>query len=61
MSGFPTAPKDPERVCWGCDKYCAANDLRCGKERAPDPIEDYGEGWIAEPEDDQDAIEITRF
>ncbi|MBV9624775.1 MAG: DUF3079 domain-containing protein [Acidobacteria bacterium] len=23
-------PKHPERVCWGCDKYCAADDLRCG-------------------------------
>jgi len=23
-------PKHPERLCWGCEKLCAANDLRCG-------------------------------
>jgi hypothetical protein len=31
----------PERICWGCDKYCAADDLRCGNgtDRAQHPIE----------------------
>ena len=24
---------------------CPANDLRCGKERAPHPCEDYGDAW----------------
>ncbi|MDU8023859.1 MAG: DUF3079 domain-containing protein, partial [Neisseria sp.] len=19
---FPIFPKNPERICWGCDKYC---------------------------------------
>ncbi|MBS0174921.1 MAG: DUF3079 domain-containing protein, partial [Nitrospira sp.] len=19
---FPLHPKNPERICWGCDKYC---------------------------------------
>ena len=23
-------PAHPERVCWGCDRYCAADDLACG-------------------------------
>ncbi len=66
MSGFPVAPKHPERVCWGCDKFCPANDLRCfGKERAPHPIEEYGPDWNAGADDlateVQDASEITRF
>jgi len=23
---FPLNPKHPERICWGCDKYCATRD-----------------------------------
>ncbi len=23
-------PSHPERICWGCDNYCPAHDLRCG-------------------------------
>jgi hypothetical protein len=40
-------PNHPERVCWGCDKYCPAKDLRCGNGtiRTPHPIELFGEGW----------------
>ena len=25
---FPIFPKNPERICWGCDKYCREDDLR---------------------------------
>ena len=41
-------PQHPERVCWGCDKYCAANDLRCGNGtiRTQHPVELFGEDWI---------------
>lgn len=41
-------PKSPERICWGCDKYCAADDLRCGNGtiRTPHPVELFGEDWI---------------
>jgi Protein of unknown function (DUF3079) len=41
-------PKHPERVCWGCDLYCAADDLRCGNgaDRAQHPIEIFGAGWM---------------
>lgn len=41
-------PKHPERVCWGCDRYCPAGDLRCGSGciRAPHPIELFGEEWF---------------
>ena len=28
---FPQAPAHPERVCWGCDRYCPVNAMRCGK------------------------------
>ena len=44
---FPPAPKNPERICWGCDQYCAANDMRCGNgsDRTPHPAELFGEDW----------------
>ncbi|WP_037585669.1 DUF3079 domain-containing protein [Stenoxybacter acetivorans] len=44
---FPLFPKHPERICWGCDKYCAEHDLQCGNGsiRIPHPIEDNGRDW----------------
>jgi hypothetical protein len=41
-------PKHPERICWGCDKYCSAEDLRCGNGtiRTPHPVELFGEDWL---------------
>ena len=27
---FPIHPPHPERLCWGCDLYCPATDMRCG-------------------------------
>ncbi len=41
-------PKNPERICWGCDKYCSADDLRCGNGtiRTPHPAELFGEDWL---------------
>ena len=46
---IPAHPAHPERICWGCEKYCAANDLRCGngKERTQHPIETFGPDWTA--------------
>ena len=40
-------PKHPERICWGCDKLCPAEDLRCGNGsiRSPHPVELFGEDW----------------
>ncbi|MBS1834896.1 MAG: DUF3079 domain-containing protein [Acidobacteria bacterium] len=35
-------PKHPERICWGCDLYCPAHDLRCRETRVPHPIEPFG-------------------
>lgn len=44
---FPINPKHPERICWGCDKYCPVDSLVCGNgsERTQHPIELWGEGW----------------
>jgi hypothetical protein len=44
---FPVLPKHPERICWGCDKYCSVDELRCGNgsDRTQHPIELFGEGW----------------
>jgi hypothetical protein len=44
---FPDNPKNPQRVCWGCDVFCAANDMRCGNgsDRTPHPAELFGEDW----------------
>ena len=40
-------PLHPERVCWGCNRYCRADDLACGNgsERTPHPVELFGEDW----------------
>lgn len=44
---IPIHPKHPERICWGCNKYCPAGDLSCGNgaERTPHPVEWFGEDW----------------
>ena len=44
----PLAPAHPERTCWGCDKYCPADDLGCGNGtiRTLHPIELFGDDWI---------------
>jgi hypothetical protein len=44
---FPIRPSHPERVCWGCDHFCAAHDMRCGNgsDRTPHPAELFGEDW----------------
>ena len=26
---LPLRPAHPERTCWGCDRYCPADDLAC--------------------------------
>ena len=44
----PLNPTHPERVCWGCDKYCRADDLACGNGtiRSPHPKELFGDDWF---------------
>ncbi|WP_256079804.1 DUF3079 domain-containing protein [Massilia sp. YIM B04103] len=45
---FPIKPLHPERICWGCDKYCPVDALACGNgsERTQHPIELFGEDWM---------------
>jgi hypothetical protein len=44
---FPIQPAHPERTCWGCDRYCAADAMICGNgtERTQHPVELFGPGW----------------
>jgi hypothetical protein len=48
MANVPLHPKHPERVCWGCDKYCRADALDCGNGtvRTQHPVEIFGEDWL---------------
>ncbi|TFW06907.1 DUF3079 domain-containing protein [Oxalobacteraceae bacterium OM1] len=45
---FPIHPANPQRICWGCDKYCPAESLACGNgsERTQHPVELFGEDWM---------------
>lgn len=44
---IPIRPAHPERICWGCDRYCPADDMRCGNGsgRTPHPCELIGDDW----------------
>lgn len=44
---FPLNPPHPERICWGCDKYCPADAMMCGNgsSRTQHPSETFGEDW----------------
>ena len=55
----PLHPSNPERICWGCDKYCPADSLACGNGtiRTLHPSELFGDDWmewIAEKESQSD-------
>ena len=45
---FPIRPANPERLCWGCDTYCSADDMMCGNgsDRTQHPMELLGEDWL---------------
>ncbi len=50
---LPLLPKRPEKICWGCDRYCPANSMSCGNgsERSPHPVELFGEDWyVGDPD-----------
>ena len=61
MARVPLYPKNPERVCWGCDKYCPAEELACGNGtiRTPHPIELLGEDWLESTLDRRPAGSVT--
>ncbi|MCE7868857.1 DUF3079 domain-containing protein [bacterium CPR1] len=43
----PEKPAHPERICWGCERFCPADALACGMDtvRAPHPHELFGDDW----------------
>ena len=49
MAKAPLRPAHPERICWGCDKFCRDDDLACGNGtiRTPHPCELFGDDWLA--------------
>jgi len=60
---FPLHPARPEKICWGCDKYCPATDMTCGNgsDRTQHPAELFGPDWYdADPHApvrEDDAVE----
>ncbi|MFG6432101.1 DUF3079 domain-containing protein [Roseateles sp. LYH14W] len=46
---FPIRPANPGRICWGCDRYCAAESLQCGNGSVatPHPSELFGDDWMS--------------
>ena len=48
MAKLPLNPKHPERICWGCDKYCPEDAMACGNGtiRTPHPAELFGPDWL---------------
>ena len=68
---LPLHPKNPERICWGCTKYCGADVLACGNRtiRTLHPAELFGEDWFEwvqsrggqETEDPTTVLASTRW
>lgn len=52
-------PRHPERICWGCDKHCPADDLACGNGtiRTPHPCELFGDDWL---ESEREPTQLSR-
>lgn len=48
MAKVSLHPKHPERICWGCPRYCPADSLACGNGaiRTQHPVELFGEDWL---------------
>lgn len=44
---FPLHPANPERICWGCDQFCAITAMACANERSAHPSELFGDDWLA--------------
>ena len=56
-------PAHPDRICWGCDKYCPAADLACGNGsiRTPHPCELFGDDWLDWSDSRRDAGDRFRL
>lgn len=62
MKNTVLKPPHPERICWGCERYCAANDLACGNGtiRTPHPCELFGDDWLEWSESHVNLVEPSR-
>ena len=58
LKKFPLNPPHPERVCWGCERYCPSNSMACGNgsDRTQHPHELFGDGWESWGLDDRDSF-----
>jgi len=58
MTCIALKPPHPERICWGCEKYCAADDLACGNGtiRTPHPCELFGQDWLEWSRDERNRV-----
>lgn len=58
---FPISPKHPERICWGCDRYCASTALACGNgaDRTMHPAEMIGEDWYLHGDWGIEVLDVT--
>ena len=58
---FPLHPAHPERICWGCDKYCPVASLGCGNgsDRTQHPAELLGDNWYESYGLDERGIEVS--
>lgn len=57
---FPLIPSHPERICWGCDRYCPASAMGCGNgaSRTQHPVEVFGEDWADDAGWGLDAVPL---
>jgi hypothetical protein len=57
---FPLHPTHPERICWGCDKYCASDNLACGNGsgRTQHPLELLGDDWFEQGDWGLEGVEL---
>jgi hypothetical protein len=62
MSRSIDHPKHPERIGWGCDRYCPADDLGCanGSIRTPHPMELFGQDWLSWIEEREENARAAR-
>lgn len=54
---FPEHPANPERICWGCDTFCAVDAMACANERSPHPVELFGDDWMRWGQDSTPAAD----
>lgn len=48
MKDRPVHPKHPDRICWGCDRYCPVDDPACGNGNilTAHLAQLFGEDWL---------------